>query len=138
MVLGCVLLAADAFLAIYFILWFGIGAVVTGLAVGIFPSMPFSVQIVLWGALSALLLLQWLLWLRPRFEGKRAAEAKKQLPGQAGVVVSFSNGSGVLRLQRPVGGRDVWEFSSDAERNPGDRVVIESIAKDGKAVAKEN
>ncbi len=135
-VLGCALLAADALLInIYYLIWFGAGAALVGLALLLFPDAPFALQIVLWGAVSALLLLQWIFWLRPRYEGKRASEAKKQLPGQAGVVVRFNDGAGVLRLQRPVGGRDVWDFSSGKSRKPGERVVIGAVSGDGKAIA---
>ena len=60
------------------------------------------------------------------------------LPGLAGVVVRFNNGAGLLRLQRPVGGRDIWDFRSAKECKPGDRVVIGEVDKNGNAIAKEN
>ena len=138
-VLGCALLAADALLInIYYLIWFGIGAVIVGLLLPVFPSAAFGLQLVLWGVLSSLLLVQWLFWLRPVFNRKRAAEARVLLPGLAGVVVRFNNGAGLLRLQRPVGGRDIWDFRSAKECKPGDRVVIGEVDKNGNAIAKEN
>ena len=137
--LGCALLAADALLInIYYLIWFGIGAVIVGLLLPVFPSAAFGLQLVLWGVLSSLLLVQWLFWLRPVFNRKRAAEAQVLLPGLAGVVVRFNNGAGLLRLQRPVGGRDIWDFRSAKECKPGDRVVIGEVDKNGNAIAKEN
>ena len=58
-------------------------------------------------------------------------KAKDEAPGQSGVVVRFNNGRGTLRLQGPVGGRDIWEFYTEAEVRPGDRLVIESVGDDG-------
>lgn len=138
LVLGCALLAADALLInVYYLIWFGIGAVITGLVMSLFPAMPFGGQLILWGILSSLLLVQWLFWLRPVLNKKRAAEAQSLLPGQAGSVVHFSNGAGELQLQRPVGGRDRWSFRSVKDRRPGDRVVVGAVDAEGNVIAKE-
>ncbi|MGI9338152.1 MAG: NfeD family protein [Gammaproteobacteria bacterium] len=137
-VLGCALLAADALLInVYYLIWFGIGAMIIGLVLTIFPQMSFGVQLILWGVLSSLLLVQWLFWLRPVFSRKRAAEARSLLPGQAGSVVHFSNGAGELQLQRPVGGRDRWSFRSATNHKPGDRVVVGAVDAEGNVITKE-
>lgn len=138
LVLGCALLAADALLInVYYLIWFGIGAVIVGAVLALFPDAPFWAQLILWGVLSSLLLVQWLFWLRPVFNRKRAAEAQTLLPGLAGSVVHFSNGAGELQLQRPVGGRDRWSFRSAKNHKPGDRVVIGAVDAAGNVVAKE-
>lgn len=138
LVLGCVLLAADALLInVYYFIWFGIGAVIIGAVLHLYPSMPFWAQLILWGVLSSLLLVQWIYWLRPVLNKKTAAEAKSLLPGQAGNVVHFSNGMGELQLQRPVGGRDRWSFRSVKDRKPGDRVVVGAVDAEGNVIAKE-
>ena len=130
-VLGAGLLVADLlYINIYYLLWFGLGAIAVGLFSLAWPLVPFWQQLVLFGGLSAAMLALWLVFLRPRTLARRLLEAQNEMPGQAAIVVSFANGRGVLRLQRPVGGRDVWNFTAAAAR-PGDRVVVASVGADG-------
>ena len=115
-VLGGGLLVLDVLvLNIYYPLWFGIAAVCTALALALFPDMPLWAQIFLFAALAAAFLLLWLLLLRPQYSAKNRADAIRELPGQAGVVVHYNaqQKTGTLRLQKPVGGKDVWDFSAD-------------------------
>lgn len=137
-VLGAGLLVVDLFfMNIYYLLWFGLGAIGAGLFLLALPEAAFWHQIAAFGGLSAAIFGVWLLFLRPRAIGRRLREAQEQMPGQAGIVVSFAHGRGVLRLQRPIGGRDVWDFAAAAAR-PGDRVVVDSIGSDGVARAAED
>ena len=136
-VFGAGLLVADlVFINIYYLLWFGLGAIGVGLFLLGWPMTPFWQQIVFFGGLSAAMLGLWLVFLRPRALASRLREAQNEMPGQAGIVVSFSHGRGVLRMQRPIGGRDVWDFAAAAAR-PGDRVVVASVGADGVARAEE-
>ena len=101
-VFGAGLLVADlVFINIYYLLWFGLGAIGVGLFLLGWPMTPFWQQIVFFGGLSAAMLGLWLVFLRPRALASRLREAQNEMPGQAGIVVSFANGRGVLRLQRP-------------------------------------
>lgn len=132
-VLGFSLLVLDVLLLnIYYLLWFGAGAVAVSLALALFPETPPWAQIVLFAALSASLLALWLLVLRPRNSENAMKIARKELPGMSGVVVNYNprDGRGAIRLQRPAGGRDVWEFSAENAK-PGERATIESVNAEG-------
>ena len=137
LVLGCFLLVLDLlFINVYYLIWFGFSSLVIGAIVFVFASLSLTVQILLWALVSILLLVQWLVWLKPRAKGRQLEKARQELPGQAGVVVKFHSGAGVLRLQRPIGGKDIWDFSSTKNYLPGDRVVIDSITEEGKILTK--
>ena len=130
--LGAALLVLDMMLLnIYYLLWFGLGALAVGVALLAFPAMALAWQITLFGAVSAGFLLLWLLLLRPRARRKLHIAAKEELIGSRAAVVRFNNGSGTLRLQKPIGGCDVWRFTSSAALAAGESVVISALNDDG-------
>ncbi len=136
-VLGFALLVLDAVLLnIYYLVWFGAGALAAAAALAVFPSMPLWAQVVLFAAASAALLALWLLLLRPRNSAAAMRRARDELPGQAGVVVNYNAAKkrGTIRMQKPVGGKDVWEFAAEYAPRPGDRAVIGHLNKNGVAV----
>ena len=94
-------------------------------------------QIAVFGVLSAIFLAQWLFYLRPRQDAKALAEAKKEIVGQIGVAINFNNGEGKMRLQKPIGRRDVWKFKSSQAVKPGDRVSAEILGENGYVIAKK-
>jgi len=133
-VLGAVLLIADiALINTYYLIWFGVGALLAGLLALVAPESAMWLQIAVFGVSSLSALLFWLFVMQPKIRAQEMEKAKDDVPGQSGVVVRFNNGRGTLRLQGPVGGRDVWEFYSEADVRPGDRLVIESVDEDGVA-----
>ena len=135
-VFGAFLLIVDiVFINIYFLVWFGFGAIFVSLLKLVAPAMLIWQQIMVFSLFSALLLALWLMVLRPQFGKKHMKKVQIELPGQAGVVVRFADGRGLLRLQRPIGGSDIWTFSALAEAGesprPGDRLIIRSVDGDG-------
>lgn len=131
------LVVADVFLInVYFLFWLGLGAGVTGIAVLAYPTfaaadMPLWMQLACFTIWSSVFLVVWLVVLRPYRSQKLLREAQRTMPGQGAVVVRFVDGSGVLRLQRPIGGRDVWEFTCEGDVAPGDRVVVRRVSDSG-------
>ena len=135
-VFGAFLLIVDiALINVYFLVWFGFGAVFVSLLKLAAPAMLVWQQLMLFSLFSALLLALWLVVLRPRFSKKHMRKAQLELPGQAGVVVRFADGHGLLRLQRPIGGSDIWAFAVPASvggsPRPGDRLIIRSVDEEG-------
>ena len=134
-ILGLALLVTDLLLInSFYLLWFGIGALSLSLLVvvlGAVVDMVLWLQVVLWLIFSVLFLMMWLLWMRPWRMRKLVAQAKAELPGQMGVVVRFYGGTGVVRLQKPIGGRDLWDFRSANKHKPGDSVTLLQLPDDG-------
>lgn len=131
-ILGTILLVADiALINIYYLIWFGVGALAVGAVLFAVPDLPLAAQIVLFGVISGGFLLGWLAAVRHRAAQPLPSAVCEELIGSRGAVVRFGNGRGSLRLQKPIGGRDVWTFTSeDAAVRDGDTVVISAISKD--------
>ncbi|MCH9757725.1 MAG: NfeD family protein [Proteobacteria bacterium] len=134
-ILGAVLLVSDiALINIYYLLWFGLGALIVGLLMLAVPTLPLALQITLFGVISTGFLLLWLWVLRPHGEKKLLAGAKEELIGSNAAVVRFANGSGTLRLQKPIGGRDVWRFTSKDNLRAGATVQIFALDENSRVV----
>ena len=130
--LGIVLVLVDLlFINIYYVLWFGCGAVFTGLVLTVFPNLPMVWQVCIFGAASIAFLTIWMRLIQPIYDRKRFIRARAKAPGSAASVIRFSEGKGSLRLQRPLGGKVVWDFVSDGQPRAGDAVVIASLDEDG-------
>lgn len=134
--MGAALLVADvALINVYYLLWFGIGAIAVGGGILLFPDMPLWTQITLFGCISLSFLIVWLLVLRPREDKKSLARAREELIGAKGVVVRFHDGQGLLRLQKPIGGKDTWQFTCSQSPGANDTVVINNVNDRGIAQA---
>jgi membrane protein implicated in regulation of membrane protease activity len=135
-VFGVAVLVADiALVNVYFLLWFGIGAAGVGLCLLIWADMPAAAQVALWAVFSFGLLAAWLLVWRPKMTARETErllrEAGGEIVGMAGVIVRGGRGGGLIRFQRPLGGRDVWPFAGEGFK-PGERAIVENIGGGGK------
>ena len=136
-ILGTVLLIADAFfLNIYYLIWFGLGALSIGLVLLVAPDIPMWGQIAVFGVLSPFF------WRSGFFICARAKTPKhwrgeKRNRRANCVAINFNNGEGKMRLQKPIGRRDVWKFKSSQAVKPGDRVSAEILGENGYVIAKK-
>ena len=138
-VFGIFLLVLDiAIINIYYLLWFGAGAVLTGIVIAVWPEMAEWAQLVTWGALSSMLLAAWLLLRKRRGTDTNSESERRKILGQLGTVVNFADGRGSMRLQRPFGGRDIWDFRLDGECAPGERVIVRSVDYESKELLAES
>jgi len=132
--LGALLLVVDvALVNTYFLLWFGFGGLIIGIAVWALPEMPLWAQLLAWGVVSGGFIALWLFLLKPLRSGRNLEQAREQMPGLSGTVVRIADGHGTLRLQRPVGGTDSWKFRSKEDLRQGDAVHVTGLGEDGVA-----
>ena len=128
MAFGVVLLILDlAMINTLTVLWFGIAAIAIGCIQLLIPGATFGWLIALWAVLSLLTLFFWLFALKPRLD-RRVME---RLPGVTAIVTRMNKSGGLVRLQRPVGGRDLWPTKPLADAVLGSRVIIESVDNEG-------
>jgi inner membrane protein len=134
MVLGLGLGLLELFVASFFVIWFGLGALLVGVAMLAFPSMAFSTQILLWTAASVAMTVLWFKVLRKDGGKTRAGQADEAL-GEIGVLVravepmGIESARGEVRFQKPVMGADVWPCLADEAIAAGERVRV--LAVDG-------
>ena len=127
-VLGLGLAIAELLVPAFFIIWFGIGAMGVGILLLIAPGLSIAVQVMIWAALSAALVVLWFRYLKPRTMTAVGTSAAS-VAGEVGILVSdlCPNSRGQVRFQKPVLGSDVWECYADSEIKAGTRVRLASV-----------
>jgi hypothetical protein len=123
---GIVLMLAELAVPAFFMVWFGLGAVVVGLVLLAVPSAALSAQIVVWTIASLVFVWLWFKIFKPNMFKTRAGMAKGQLVGEIGLATKpirpFDRGE--IRLQKPVAGSELWEALSEEEIAVGERVRV--------------
>ena len=132
-VFGIALVICEAFIGTFYVIWFGVAAIVVGLLLALFPGMNLAVQLLLWGALSTIAAFSWFKWLKPLSPDRtKAGLSREALLGEIGQVLSPPNGErrGKLRFPAPVLGSDEWLIigQGDDPLQPGDRVNVVDLS----------
>jgi len=134
MVLGLGLGLAELVVPSFFIIWFGLGALLVGVAMLLAPGIVFSTQILLWTVASVAMTVLWFKVLRKDHDRTRSGQADEVL-GEIGVLVRAVEPLGVswvqgeVRFQKPILGSDVWPCLADEAIAAGERVKV--LAVDG-------
>ena len=134
MVLGLALGLVELAIPSFFIIWFGLGALLVGVAMLGVPGMAFSTQILLWTAASIAMTVLWFRVFRKE-EGKTRSGQANEALGEIGVLVraveplGVESARGEVRFQKPVMGSDVWPCLADEVIAAGERVRV--LAVDG-------
>lgn len=140
LIIGIVLALAEIFLASFTLLWFGLGALVVGLVLAVFPGMSFEIQLLLWILSSGGFAIFWFRYFRPKMIDKtKAGIAREAVIGESGTVIKtpVEGGSrGVVRFTTPILGDDEWEFICEQPVALGDRVHIKDFSGNSLIVVK--
>ena len=134
MVIGLGLGLLELVIPAFFVIWFGLGALLVGVAMLVVPGMALSAQILLWTATSVVMTMVWFKVLRKDANKTRSGQADEAL-GEIGVLVraveplGVESARGEVRFQKPVMGSDVWPCLADEAIAAGARVRV--LAVDG-------
>lgn len=134
MILGLALGLVEIVVPSFFIIWFGLGALLVGVAMLAVPEMTFSTQILSWTAASIAMTVLWFRVFR-RDDGKTRSGQAGEVLGEIGVLVraveplGVTSARGEVRFQKPVMGSDVWPCLADEAIAAGERVRV--LAVDG-------
>jgi membrane protein implicated in regulation of membrane protease activity len=130
MVFGLALGLAELAVPSFFLIWFALGALLTGAALLVVPELSLAAQILLWTLASAAMTVLWFKVLRDKSNLMRSGQADDVL-GEIGVLVRavqpFEKGE--VRFQKPVMGSEVWPCLADEAIAAGERVRV--LAVDG-------
>ena len=126
-VLGLVLMGIEMVTPTFFLMWFGLGALLTGMVVAVLP-LGFAVQVLLFALASALMTAVWLKYFKNP-NRTSAGQAKEGVLGVAGLVTRAipEMGSGEMLFQRPVLGSDRWPAVSDQPIAAGEKAKIVDV-----------
>lgn len=114
LVLGMVLVGIEMLTPTFFLLWFGLGALLTGLLVAVTP-LGLTAQLLIWAATSLVMTFAWLKYFKNP-DRTRAGQAKEGVLGSTGLVSKAITdlAEGEILFQRPVLGADRWPAVADA------------------------
>lgn len=129
LVFGLLLMTAEMFIPTFFMLWFGVGAVLTAVIGFIVPLSP-SGSVVIWLMLSLVFIAVWFKFIQPNFKNRtKAGLGASVIIGETGMLVRLptSTQAGMVRFATPKAGASEWACRSTDSLTVGDRVVIVDI-----------
>lgn len=128
-VLGIVLVVLELAVPMFFLVWFGAGAIVVGIALAVLPALSFPWQIVLWIACSVAFIAAWFRVFRPGAHKTRIGMSRGEVIGEVGLVTRDIRpyDRGQVRFQKPLLGDDLWDSIADEEIKVGERVKVLEI-----------
>jgi inner membrane protein len=126
---GLVLMISELFITSFFVVWFGLGAVIVGLALTVLPGMPFSAQMILWALASLAFVVGWFKFFKPHAKKNQAMISLDAFHGEIAVVAREIKpyAKGLVQFQKPISGDDKWEAFADADIAAGERVRVVSV-----------
>jgi membrane protein implicated in regulation of membrane protease activity len=126
---GILLMMAELAIGAFFIFWFGLGAIVVGLLMWLFPSLGLTPQILIWIVASLTLVTLWLKVFKQSFFKTKIGTAQDGVVGSIGLVTReikpFQKGA--VQFQKPIMGDDKWEALADNEIAVGERVELVDV-----------
>lgn len=138
-VFGIFLILSEIALTTFFILWFGVAAVLIGALLFFFPSIAFKWQIFTWTVLSSVLALAWFKYLKPlSIDRTKAGLSREAIIGEVGQVILAPNSErrGRLRFPAPILGADEWTIIASEPVTEGDRVRVVDVSGNSLMVQK--
>jgi len=128
-VLGIVLMLTELAVPAFFLVWFGLGAVIVGAIVFLFPALTLSWQVIFWTGSSIAFVWLWFRIFKPGMHKTRAGMSKGALIGEIGLVIQdirpFDKGQ--IRFQKPILGSEIWESIADEEIKVGERIKVMDV-----------
>lgn len=130
--LGMVLAIVEIFVPNFVVIWFGLSAVVVGVALLLVP-LSLTAQLLLWALGSAFWVMVWFLGVKPRMADRTTAgQAREALLGAVGTIIEppREGRRGKIRFPVPVLGSDEWPCIAEGEESQavGDRAVVVELA----------
>lgn len=125
-VIGFILVGAELLVPAFYLIWFGLGALLLGLVMTIIP-LSMTAQLFVWTLASTGMVLLWFRYLKPRTMTQTGqADA---IVGEVGLltraVAPFERGE--VRFQKPIGGAESWPCIADETIPAGERVRVSSV-----------
>jgi inner membrane protein len=125
-VIGLLLIGAEMLLPAFYLIWFGLGALLLGLVMTVLP-LSMNSQLFAWTATSAAMVLLWFRYLKPRTMTQ--VGQSEGIVGEVGLlsraVAPFAPGE--VRFQKPIAGADCWPCIADEAIAAGERVRLVSV-----------
>jgi inner membrane protein len=128
-VLGFALVIAELAVPAFFIIWFGLGALLVGLALLVLPDIGLTAQVAMWVVASLGMVVAWFRIFRRDDHKTRIGQSDGDTIGEIGLMAKaaapFERGR--VRFQKPLLGSEEWECVVDEAIAAGERVRVVSV-----------
>ena len=127
LVFGVALILLELVLPTFFILWFGIGAVLVSLIALLAPDLQLDMQVLLWVLFSSVTTVLWFkLFRRKKADVRWTADS---VLGEVGLLTASVSEfqKGRVRFQKPILGNEEWTCIADSDIAAGERVRLTAI-----------
>jgi membrane protein implicated in regulation of membrane protease activity len=113
----------------FFVIWFGLGAIIVGVVVLAIPALPMSAQIMVWVLASVAMVLLWFRVFRRNQHKTLIGTADGEVIGEIGLLVAAVEPfqPGRVRFQRPLLGTDQWPCHAETAIAAGERVRVVAV-----------
>ena len=128
-VLGIGLIIAELAVPAFFIVWFGLGALLVSLIVLVAPSLGLTAQLLIWTVASVAMVVIWFRIFKPGMHKTRVGMSDSNIVGEVGMLTRDVEPyqKGQVRFQKPLVGSESWECISDEAIKSGERVKVLGI-----------
>lgn len=127
LVFGVALILLELVLPTFFILWFGIGAILVSLIALLAPNLQLDMQVLLWVLFSSVTTVLWFkLFRRKKADVRWTADS---VLGEVGLLTASVSEfqKGRVRFQKPILGNEEWTCIADSDIAAGERVRLTAI-----------
>lgn len=124
---GILLGLAELFIPTFFVIWFGLGAILVGVLMLITP-LGTAAQFFWWSVFSVAMVVAWFRYFRNP-DRTKAGISKEAFLGEVGMITKEVSemAKGVIRFQKPILGSDTWPVISDETIKSGERAKIVDV-----------
>ncbi|MDP3137462.1 MAG: hypothetical protein Q8N17_14165, partial [Burkholderiaceae bacterium] len=113
---GIFLMLVELVITSFYIIWFGLGALLVGLLMLFMPDITLTAQIAVWTLASLVMVVLWFRVFKQSRHKTLVGTSEGEVMGEIGLLVGavapFERGK--VRFQRPLLGSDEWVCLADA------------------------
>lgn len=127
---GFCLIGLELFVPSFTIIWFGMGALVVGVLIAVWPAFPLGGQILTWSIASICFTVAWFKYFKPGKDRTHAGMSKEGIVGETGIIIRGTDDSyekGIVRFRISVLGADEWSCYAEDVLHLGDNVRVMDI-----------
>lgn len=126
---GLLLIMLELVIPSFFVIWFGLGALLVGGVLLVAGELSLTVQLLIWALASLAMMVVWFRVFRPSRHRTLIGTAAGEVIGEVGLLVGqvepFQRGK--VRFQRPILGAEEWACVADQTISAGERVRLVSV-----------
>lgn len=125
---GIVLILLELALPAFFVIWFGLGALLVAL-IAFVLDLSLTAQLALWMLASIAMTVLWFKVFDQRRHKTLSGTAAGEVIGEVGLLVGAIEpfGRGKVRFQRPILGSDEWTCLAETAIPAGERVRVTAV-----------